>query len=228
MHWACNTCYEHDHHTCYTYGLPGWRGLWGGREEQGLGDLGERLENMREGLEKIWEVWMCLSLCEMTIYDSVWWSEVHMSCQHTIGHLSSKLFKVQISRIMSFGWQNVCVIDIESKWEHRNFVEGVLWYKWCSLNVDCRDFTVWHDTVRLTRWLSQGKSDKTSLPGALCCKTDVMYVVHMWYSTDVVKVHAWCNRVLPWSEWQDQPAKSSLPGITHTQSSTMIQPLWVV
>lgn len=140
-----------------------------------------------------------------------------MSCQHTIGHLSSKLFKVQISRIMSFGWQNVCVIDIESKWEHRNFVEGVLWYKWCSLNVDCRDFPVWHDTVRLTRWLSQGKSDKTSLSGALCCKTDVMYVVHMWYSTDVVKVHAWCNRVLPWSEWQDQPAKSSLPGITHSQ-----------
>ena len=74
---------------------------------------------MREGLEKIWEVCMCLSLYDMTMCDSVWWSEIHMSCQYSIGHLSSKLFKIQISRLMSFGWQigwqNVCVIDTESK-----------------------------------------------------------------------------------------------------------------
>ena len=164
---------------------------------------------MREGLEKIWEVCMCLSLYDMTICDSVWWSEIHMSCQYSIGHLSSKLFKIQTSRLMSFGWQigwqNVCVIDTESKWEHRNFVKGVLWYRWCLLHVDCRDFPVWHDTVRLTRWLSQGKSVKTSLSGALC------------YKTDVVKVHVWHTRVLPWTGWQVQPTKSSLPGSTHSQ-----------
>ena len=152
---------------------------------------------------------MCLSLYDMTMCDSVWWSEIHMSCQYSIGHLSSKLFKIQISRLMSFGWQigwqNVCVIDTESKWEHRNFVKGVLWYKWCLLHVVCRDFPVWHDTGRLTRWLSQGKSVKTSLSGALC------------YKTDVVKVHVWRTRVLPWTGWQVQPTKSSLPGSTHSQ-----------
>ena len=165
---------------------------------------------------------MCLSLYDMTICESVWWSEIHMSCQYSIGHVSSKLFKIQISRLMSFGWQNVCVIDTESKWEHRNFIKGVLWYKWCLLHVNCRDFSVWQCHVRLTRWLSQGKSIKTSLSGVLCYKTDVIHVVHMWYSTDVVKVHVWCTRVLPWSGWQVQHTWQ------HTQSSTMVQPLWVM
>ena len=141
-----------------------------------------------------------------------------MSCQYSIGHLPSKLFKIQISRLMSFGWQtgwqNVCVIDTESKWEHKNFVKGVLWYKWCLLHVDCRDSSVWHDTT-LSDW--KVDSHKVSLSGALCYKTDVMHVVHMWYSTDVVKVHVWCTRVLPWSGWQVQPTKSSLPGSTHSQ-----------
>ena len=167
-------------------------------------------------------------------YDHLWlslvvWDPYVLPIMYSIGHISFKLFKIQISRLMSFGWQigwqNVCMIDTESKWEHMTFVKGVLWYKWCLLHIDCSDFPVfpvWHDTVRLTRWLSQGKSVKTSLSGALCYKTDVMHVVHMWYSTDVVKVHAWCTRVLLWSGWQDQPTWQ------HTQSSTMVQPLWVM
>ena len=112
------------------------------------------------------------------------------------------------------------MINTESKWEYMTFVKGVLWYKWCLLHVDCSDFPVfpvWHDTVRLTRWLSQGKSVKTSLLGALCYKTDGMHVVHMWYITVVVKVHVWCTRVLLWSGWQVQLTKSSLPGSTHSQ-----------
>jgi hypothetical protein len=65
---------------------------------------------------------MCLSLYDMTICDSVWWSEIHMCCQYSTGHLLSKLFKVQISGqtsgLMSFGLGGkmyVCVIDTESK-----------------------------------------------------------------------------------------------------------------
>ena len=63
---------------------------------------------------------MCLSLYDMTICDSVWWSEIHMSCQYSIGHLSSKLFKVQISgqsvgSCHLGGKMYVCVIDTESK-----------------------------------------------------------------------------------------------------------------
>jgi hypothetical protein len=63
---------------------------------------------------------MCLSLYDMTICNPVCWSEIHMSCQystgHSIGHISSKLFKVKsVGSCHLGGKMYVCVIDTESK-----------------------------------------------------------------------------------------------------------------
>ena len=109
-------------------------------------------------------------------------------------------FKVQVSRIMSFGWQIVCVIDTVIQMRRHGLVRELLWHMWCLwclCDVECRDFSVWQgdwqlhfDKMSLTKWVWQ-KHCATRLRWCMCC---------MWYSIDVLdvlqykcaEVHAWC------------------------------------
>ena len=145
MHSACCTCFEHDHNTSHTYGMPGWRGPWGGRGE---------------GFVKIWEVGMCLFLCDMSMSDSDKWSEAYMHCPYIMGHLSSRLCKVQVSRIMSFRWQIACVIHTMIQMRKHGLAREVLWHMWCLFDVVCRDSSVWQggcDNFILTIWVWQSE-----------------------------------------------------------------------
>lgn len=148
------------------------------------GEVGGGVWRDMRGVEKTWGVCMCLSLCDMNMSDLDKWSEAYMHFPYIMGHLSSMLFRVQVSRIMSFGWQIACVIDIVIQISRHGLVRKLLWHMWCLCDVGYRDFSVWQgdcDNFILTRWAWQSESDTSimlqRLMWCMCCKTDMVHVV---------------------------------------------------